>query len=83
MKTAGDLLMQRPGLEKSAVGVVRGLAQLPYGVGAWFADVVGSDQGGGYEWRAAPSATPLARGNTALELDDQGKITRLTAIYDS
>ena len=28
-------------------------------------------------------ATPIVRGNTALELDDQGKITRLTTIYDS
>jgi limonene-1,2-epoxide hydrolase len=63
--------------------LVRGLAQLPFGVGASVAHVVGSDEGGGYEWLAAPSAAPLVRGNTALELNDDGKITRLTTIYDS
>jgi hypothetical protein len=63
--------------------LVRGLTQLPYGVGASLAHVVGSDQGGGYEWHASPSAAPLLRGNTALELDQAGKITRLTTIYDS
>jgi len=63
--------------------LTRGLSQLPYGVGASLAHVVGSDRGGGYEWRAAPSAAPLVRGNTALELDRDGKITRLTTIYDS
>jgi len=42
-----------------------------------------SDQGGGYEWRAAMNAAPLVRGITALELDDNGKITRMTTIYDS
>jgi len=74
-RLAGQIQIQRY--------LARGLAQLPYGVGASVAHVVGSDEGGGYEWRAAPSATPLVRGNTALELDDQGKITRLTTIYDS
>ena len=63
--------------------LARGLSQLPYGVGASIAHVVGSDQGGGYEWFASSSAAPLVRGNTALELDEDGKITRLTAIYDS
>jgi hypothetical protein len=63
--------------------LLRGLTQLPYGVGASFAHVVGSDNGGGYEWLAAASAAPLVRGNTALELADNGKITRLTTIYDS
>ena len=47
------------------------------------AHVVGSDQGGGYEWHAAMGALPLQRGITALELDDNGKITRFTTIYDS
>ena len=63
--------------------LTRGLSQLPYGAGASLAHVVGSDRGGGYEWRAAPSAAPLVRGNTALELDRDGKITRFTTIYDS
>ena len=63
--------------------LMRGLGQLPYGPGTFLAHVVGSDQGGGYEWRATPAAAPLVRGNTALELDDNGKITRFTTIYDS
>jgi hypothetical protein len=63
--------------------LTRGLNQLPYGVGASLAHVVGSDQGGGFEWHAAPSAAPLQRGNTAIELDDHGGITRFTTIYDS
>lgn len=61
----------------------RALAELPYGRGATVAHVVGGDLGGGYEWHAAPSAAPMRRGNTALELDASGKITRLTTIYDS
>ena len=74
-RLAGQIQIQRY--------LTRGLTQLPYGIGASVAHVVGSDEGGGYEWHAAPSATPLLRGNTALELDEQGKITRLTTIYDS
>ncbi len=61
----------------------RGLSVLPYGTGATVAHVVGSHRGGGYEWHAALSAAPLQRGNTALELDEHGKISRFTAIYDS
>ena len=63
--------------------LTRGLGLLPYGPGTFLAHVVGSDQGGGYEWRATPAAAPLVRGNTAIELDDNGKITRFTTIYDS
>jgi hypothetical protein len=63
--------------------LTRGLPLLPYGPSASLAHVVGSDQGGGYEWRAAMNAAPLVRGNTALELDADGKITRFTTIYDS
>ncbi|HEX5420835.1 MAG TPA: nuclear transport factor 2 family protein [Gammaproteobacteria bacterium] len=61
----------------------RALSQVPYGKGASVAHVVGSDQGGGYEWHASPSAAPLRRGNAALELDADGKITRFTTVYDS
>jgi len=66
--------------------LTRGLGLLPYGTGGTSASlvhVVGSDQGGGYEWHAAMGALPLQRGITALELDDNGKITRFTTIYDS
>ncbi len=61
----------------------RALAEVPYGRGASVAHVVGGKMGGGYEWHAAPSAAPMRRGNTALELDADGKITRFTTIYDS
>lgn len=61
----------------------RALGQLPYGPGAALAHVEGSRQGGGYEWTAAPLASPMRRGHTCIELDETGKISRLTAIYDS
>ena len=61
----------------------RALPLVPYGTGASVAHVVGSAQGGGYEWHAAASAAPMRRGNTAIELDATGKVTRLTAVYDS
>jgi hypothetical protein len=61
----------------------RALGQLPYGPGAALVHAEGSRQGGGYEWSAAPDATPMRRGHTIIELDQAGKISRLTAIYDS
>jgi hypothetical protein len=61
----------------------RALGQLPYGPGAALVHAEGSRQGGGYEWLAAPVAAPMRRGHTAVELDDAGKISRVTAIYDS
>jgi hypothetical protein len=63
--------------------LTRGLGVLPYGTGATVAHVVGDYRGGGYEWHASPHAAPLLRGNTALELDETGKISRFTVIYDS
>ena len=62
--------------------LTRALPKVPYGPGAKLVHVVGSDLGGGYEWQAA-SGFPQRRGNTALELDRQGQITRLTVVYDS
>jgi hypothetical protein len=61
----------------------RALGSLPYGPGAALVHVEGSRQGGGYEWTAAPLASPMRRGHTCVELDETGKISRLTAIYDS
>ena len=61
----------------------RALGQLPYGPGAALVHAEGSRQGGGYEWSAAPAAAPMRRGHTCVELDETGKISRLTAIYDS
>ena len=67
--------------------LARGLGLLPY-VGPnpdiVLVHVDGSDQGGGYEWkRPFTAAAPLRRGINAIELDDNGKITRFTTIYDS
>jgi hypothetical protein len=61
----------------------RALGRLPYGPGAALVHVEGSRRGGGYEWSAAPVAAPLRRGHTCIELDGDGKISRLTAIYDA
>jgi hypothetical protein len=61
----------------------RALGQLPYGPGAALVHAEGGRQGGGYEWSAAPHATPMRRGHTCIELDQDGKISRLTAVYDS
>jgi hypothetical protein len=61
----------------------RALSALPYGPGASLVHVEGSRQGGGYEWTAAPVASPMRRGHTCIELDPAGKISRLTTIYDS
>ncbi len=60
----------------------RALGKVPYGKGAAVAHVVGSDLGGGCEWRAAPGF-PQRRGNTALALDANGRISRLTVVYDA
>ncbi|MGZ5985633.1 MAG: hypothetical protein ACXWK7_11890 [Caulobacteraceae bacterium] len=62
--------------------LTRALAKVPYGGSASVAHVVGGDLGGGYEWHAA-QGFPQRRGNTAIELDKQGKISRLTVVYDS
>ena len=62
--------------------LARALASVPYGQGATLAHVVGNDQGGGYEFRPA-AGFPMKRGNVALELDKDGKIARLTVVYDS
>jgi hypothetical protein len=61
----------------------RALGQLPYGPGAALVHAEGSCQGGGYEWSSAPDAAPMRRGHTCIELNEAGKISRLSAVYDS
>ena len=39
-------------------------------------------RGGGFEWTAGPDADDLV-GITALELDTDGLITKITSVYDS
>jgi len=57
----------------------RALPDLPYAQ-ASIRHIVGADQGGGYEWLAEGRAVP--RGAAALELGQDGKITKLTAGWD-
>jgi hypothetical protein len=61
--------------------LVRILPRAPFGTGSTLRHVVGGERGGGFEWIGGPSSKQLA-GVTALELDDDGKITRLTTVYD-
>jgi ketosteroid isomerase-like protein len=58
----------------------RALPDLPY-ARASIRHIVGSDTGGGYEWLAEGRAVP--RGAAALELSQEGKITKLTVVWDS
>ena len=58
----------------------RAAAQLPWGAGSSVRHVVGSEQGGGYEWINPAHAAP--RGISALELDDTGAISRLSVMWD-
>jgi hypothetical protein len=62
----------------------RALRLLPYGSGATVRHVVGSDAGGGYEWTAGvDTGHPGLPGVTALELDGNGKIFRITSAWDA
>lgn len=56
----------------------RALGALPYGADANLRHVLGSDQGGGYEWTRRDGL----RGVTCLELDQTGAITRMTSVWN-
>jgi ketosteroid isomerase-like protein len=58
----------------------RALPLLPYGQSATVRHVVGSAQGGGYEWISGHN--PAGRGVVAFELDRQARISRLTTTWD-
>jgi hypothetical protein len=57
------------------------LAKVPYGSGAKLVHVVGSDQGGGYEWTNAEG--PVKRGIVSIDLNSAGQIERLDATWDN
>jgi hypothetical protein len=59
----------------------RTLANLPYGKGAKLVHVVGSDQGGGYEWTNADAS--VKRGIISIELNGAGQIERLDSTWDN
>lgn len=77
---------------RAAIGryLQRALSKLPYGPGSEVLHVLGSEQGGGYEWVTDSDAVP--GGVTALQLDRVGdythpaarehKITALTTVWD-
>lgn len=56
------------------------LPLLPYGAGTRVRHILGSGRGGGYEWIADGGTVP--NGIVALELGEDGLITRLTTIWD-
>lgn len=53
--------------------------EAPFENGAQLMHIVGGAHGGGFEWR---SADGKIRGITALELDYQGLVSRITTTYD-
>lgn len=58
--------------------LTRVLDDVPYGRASVLRHVVGGHQGGGFEWTAADGLV----GITAIELDADGLITRVTSVYD-
>ena len=62
---------------------IRALGHLPYGPGAALIHAEGSPRAAAGSGRRAPGAAPVRRGHTCVELNGAGKISRLTAIYDS
>ncbi|MGO9401658.1 MAG: hypothetical protein ACLP19_28030 [Xanthobacteraceae bacterium] len=70
-------------LGKQAIGKYLGrvLATAPYGRGTKLMHVVGSDQGGGFEWTNDASA--VKRGVVAIDLNSTGQIERLDTTWDN
>ncbi len=59
------------------------LAKLPAGASSSLLHMVGGDMGGGYEWEATPAyRASVRRGISAISLDQDAKITRLTTVWD-
>jgi hypothetical protein len=58
--------------------LARVLDDAPYGRASVLRHVVGGGQGGGFEWTADDGLV----GITAIELDSDGLITRVTSVYD-
>jgi len=80
-----DMALRSQVLGSSAIERYLGrvLTEVPYGVGSTLSHVVGGDMGGGYEWKSSPACSATVKhGITALELDEDGKISRLTTVWD-
>jgi hypothetical protein len=78
-----DRALRTTVLGKQAIGkyLARVLANVPYGKGAKLVHVVGSDQGGGYEW--VNDGSSVKRGITAIDLNSAGQIERLETTWDN
>ncbi|KAI1757575.1 hypothetical protein F4782DRAFT_479138 [Xylaria castorea] len=59
----------------------RALKSMPYGAGSSLHHMVGSAQGGGYEW--VDNSTTRRTGITAVELNSDGLITQITTVWDT
>jgi hypothetical protein len=84
-----DVVVEDMALRSQVIGRIesarylgRVLNQVPYGRSSRLRHIVGGDHGGGFEWTSGPAAGLLA-GITALELDPDGLITKVTSVYDS
>lgn len=62
--------------------LARACSSLPYGLGATIRHVVGSVQGGGYEWVGGSDAA-ARQGMTALKLNESRLITWISPIWDA
>jgi hypothetical protein len=70
-------------LGKQAIGryLARVLTTTPYGKGSKLMHVVGSDQGGGFEWTNDGSS--VKRGVVAIDLNSAGQVERLDTTWDN
>jgi len=85
---ADDVVFEDMALRSQLIGrdavvayLSRARMMLPYGKGAVLRHVVGSDDGGAMEWTAS-TAAPVNTGVTGIVLDSDGRIARLTTVYD-
>ena len=75
------LRMQLQGRTMAERYLSASLSVAPYGAASSLRHIVGGPTGGGFEW-IAPTASGVAGGITALELDEAGLINRVTTVYD-
>lgn len=70
-------------LGKQAIGkyLARVLVTTPYGKGSKLMHVVGSDQGGGFEW--TNDGNSVKRGVVSIDLNSAGQIVRLDTTWDN
>lgn len=85
---ANDVIFEDMALRSQLIGrnavqayLGRALPTLPYGRGVAFRHVIGSDNGGAIEWTATADA-PVNTGVMGIVLGNNGKIARLTTVYD-